>query len=125
MVTKKSCNFAAEGNLDMKIREDYIPVVNRIRDVGNSKLHQGSHIVLYGSRARGDANSDSDWDLLVLLDKKSVEQSDYDGICYDLTSLGWDLGEKIIPVLYTNEEWRNNSFTPFYKNVESEGITLL
>lgn len=109
----------------MKILNEYIPVLERIKAVGNSKLQHDSHIILYGSRARGDAENDSDWDLLVLLDKNSIEQSDYDGICYDLTSLGWDLGEQIIPVLYTKNEWQQNSFTPFYKNVESEGVRLV
>ena len=31
-------------------------------------VEPGATIILYGSRARGDAESDSDWDLLVLLD---------------------------------------------------------
>ncbi|MBQ0073824.1 MAG: nucleotidyltransferase domain-containing protein [Prevotella sp.] len=109
----------------MKIREEDIPVLNRIKSLGQEKLSDGGRIILYGSRARGDARKDSDWDLLVLLNKKNIEQSDYDGICYDLTSLGWDIGEQIIPVIYTTEEWNYNSFTPFYKNVESEGIRIL
>lgn len=88
-------------------------------------MPEGSHIVLYGSRARGNAGDDSDWDLLVLLDKAKIEQADYDGICYNLTSLGWEMGEMIIPVLYTKDEWNNNSFTPFYKNVTSEGIEII
>jgi len=111
--------------LIMNLREDYIPLVNRIREIGTAGLPKDSHIILYGSRARGDANDDSDWDLLVLLDKEKIEQSDYDGICYDLTALGWRLGEMIIPVLYTKDEWKKNSFTPFYKNVVSEGIEIV
>lgn len=109
----------------MNLRQDYTSVVNHIREVGSTNLPKGSHIVLYGSRARGDAKDSSDWDLLVILDKEKIEQSDYDGICYNLTALGWELGEMIIPVLYTKDEWKKNSFTPFYKNVVSEGIEII
>lgn len=103
----------------------YEKVIGRIKKVGSETISDGGHIVLYGSRARGDAKEGSDWDLLVLLDKAEIEQQDYDGICYMLTSLGWELGEIIIPVLYTKNEWDNSSHTPFYKNVESEGIVLI
>lgn len=35
----------------------------------------GARIVLYGSRARGDAKPDSDWDILVLIDgERSLER---------------------------------------------------
>jgi len=104
---------------------DQSPVLNRIRDVGKTHLTDGSHILLYGSRARGSARPDSDWDILVLLNKSKIEQADYDGICYELTSLGWELGEMIIPVLCTMDEWEHYSFSPFYKNVVSDKIEIL
>ena len=58
---------------------------------------------------------------MLILDKSKLEQSDYDNVVYPFTALGWDLGEMIIPVIYTMDEWRSTSFTPFYKNVEKEG----
>lgn len=100
-------------------------IIESIRRVGENNLRPGNHLVLYGSRARGDANADSDWDVLVLLNKPSIEQEDYDGICYQLTNLGWNLGEMIIPVMYTMKEWEQSSYTPFYKNVEQDGIVLV
>lgn len=99
-------------------------VMDGIRKVADKSLPKTGRIYLYGSRARGDAHEDSDWDLLVILDKPRIEQSDYDNVSYPLTALGWDLGELIIPVLYTKEEWAKNSFTPFYKNVEQDGILI-
>jgi len=81
-------------------------------------------VILFGSRARGDAREDSDWDLLILLDKPQIESSDFDKISYPLYELGWQEGEQFSPKLYTVKEWLKRSFTPFYKNIEKEGIVL-
>lgn len=79
---------------------------------------------LFGSQARGDERPDSDWDVLILLDKPHLTASDYDNYSFPLRELGWELGETINPVLYTLNDWAKNSFTPFYKNVTQEGIAL-
>jgi len=81
-------------------------------------------IILYGSHARGDERVDSDWDLLILLNKSKIETADFDLISYPLYELGWSEGELFSPKLYTVDEWKKRSFTPFYKNVEKEGIEL-
>ena len=39
--------------------------------------------------------------------------------------LGWSLGEIFSPRLYALKEWMKRSFTPFYKNVEQDGIVLV
>lgn len=80
--------------------------------------------MLFGSRARDDAREDSDWDVLVLIEKDKVRNEDFDNIAYPLIELGWTIGEKINPVLYTFSEWEKRSFTIFHKNVEEEGIAI-
>jgi hypothetical protein len=39
--------------------------------------------------------------------------------------LGWELNEQINPIMYTKDEWEANSITPFYDNVQREGIKLV
>ena len=99
-------------------------VISRIKDVAQKAVPLDGQVLLYGSRARGDAHKDSDWDLLIILNKPRIEQSDYDNVVFPFTSLGWDIDENIVPVIYTKEEWAKCSFLPFYKNVERDKIVL-
>ncbi len=103
--------------------EKHGKILNLIRK--EIALAPTDHVYLYGSRARGDASPDSDWDILIVLDKPRVEQSDYDNISYPITALGWSLGEMIIPIIYTRKEWEDASPSPFYKNVTSERIKII
>ena len=79
---------------------------------------------LFGSQARGDERPDSDWDVLILLDKPRLTPGDYDNYSFPLRELGWELGETINPVLYTLDDGAKSSFTPFHKNVTQDGIAL-
>ena len=88
------------------------------------KVAPEAKAILFGSRARGDAKKESDWDVLILLDKPKIEASDFDLISYPLFELGWDNQENINPVMYTIKEWEKYSFTPFFHNVKQEGIIL-
>ena len=97
-------------------------VISRIKDAAVALIPQGGRAILYGSRARGDARPDSDWDILVLLDKECITLEDMDNITYPIRELGWNLNEMINPIMFTEKEWKAKSFTPFYKNVTKEGI---
>lgn len=84
----------------------------------------GAKAWLFGSRARGDAREDSDWDVLILLDKDKVGNADFDEVAYPLVEFGWSIGELVSPKLYTVKDWLKRNFTPFYKNVERDKIAL-
>ena len=83
-----------------------------------------SRVILFGSRARGDARHDSDWDILMLIDKSRVTNEDFDAYAFPLIELGWRLGADISPVLYTYKDWEKRHFTPFFHNVEEEGVEI-
>ncbi len=100
-------------------------VLNKIRHVARENAPQGSLVLLFGSRARGEAKKNSDWDILIVLPKQHLVQSDYDQVSYPFVELGWTLGEQINPIVFTQQEWEANKITPFYDNVERDAINLL
>ena len=100
-------------------------VLNQIRQVAKHTAPEGSMVLLFGSRARGQARKGSDWDILIVLPKAQLQQADYDQVSYPLVELGWTLGEQINPVVYTEQEWKASSITPFYDNVQRDAISLL
>ncbi|MDR0794646.1 MAG: nucleotidyltransferase domain-containing protein [Tannerella sp.] len=81
-------------------------------------------VILFGSQVRGDTHDESDWDLLLLLDKDEITYEDECRYGDPFAKLGWNYGTYISSKLYTENDWKKRSFTPFYKEVELEGITI-
>lgn len=99
-------------------------VTERIRELVNG-IEPEAEMILYGSHARGEAEPDSDWDILIITDR----------------ILSWDEEQKLRSIIYRYEvasdtvlslvihskkEWENPLFqlTPFYKNVVRDGIRI-
>ncbi|MEI6754779.1 MAG: nucleotidyltransferase domain-containing protein [Paludibacter sp.] len=79
-------------------------------------------IYLYGSRAKGTATKNSDWDLLILLNREKITTEIENEITYPLYDLEFETGEIISPMVYTINDWITKyCITPFYKNVMKEG----
>ena len=100
-------------------------ILIQIQTLGKKVLPEGSSLLLYGSRARGDNREDSDYDLVVLVDKDKQQLQDFTDYAYPFMEMGWELGAEINPMLYTRKEWSQRHFTPFYKNVEHDKIVLV
>jgi len=81
--------------------------------------------ILYGSRATGKARKDSDWDILILVDKSSVSIKDEQLFRDNLYDLELEANEHISTFVYGKEEWDTRlSVTPLYKSIQQNGIIL-
>lgn len=65
----------------MKQKEE---ILYAIKEVIAQVMPTGARMVLFGSQARNDASEDSDWDILILLDKEKLEEVDHDKNVYPL-----------------------------------------
>lgn len=89
------------------------------------KTEPKATLILYGSYARGDFNTDSDLDLLVLVDKERITRSDQKRIKYPLYDIEFDTGILISPLILSKKDWESNHRkTPFFENVSKEGQVL-
>ena len=84
-----------------------------------------AEIILYGSRSRGDAVSESDWDLLILIDGP-ISDERTDRIRHRLYEVEWESGEVISSIVRNREEWNSDLYQamPFHQRVQQEGIRL-
>ena len=89
--------------------------------------HPGAvvRMVIYGSKARGDAGEDSDLDVLL------VVEDDAGRLKRPLREIGYELAamSDAVPSIlaYTREEWedRKRRGFPFPKAVEHDGVSVL
>jgi len=86
------------------------------------RLHK---LILFGSRARGNADPYSDMDVVVVLDGPSdEEEKDYVSNC------AWEAGFKhgivLVPVVFSRNEWENGPerHSLLVQAVSAEGVNL-
>jgi predicted nucleotidyltransferase len=79
-------------------------------------------MVLFGSRARGDARDDSDYDVLVVVDHRTPELR---AMILDIESQLMDrYGALVATVLRSEKEWACNQGFPLARNIAREGVSL-
>lgn len=97
-------------------------IINRIRNK-IKELPVKATVILFGSEARGEARPDSDIDLLILIDKDELSEKDSQKLTYPLYDIEYDTGILINPVVMLKKQWGKIK-TPFYENIQKEGIVL-
>lgn len=85
-------------------------------------LHQ---VILFGSRARGDADPDSDYDVAVVTERPvSPEERDLISEC--AWKAGFEKGLVVVPLVFSLDEWERGleSHSLIVKAVKQEGIVI-
>jgi len=100
------------------------PIIDSVKEVVH-EVEPDAAIILYGSRARGDATAESDWDFVILV-QGPVDDARIDKIRHSLYEIEWEKGQVISSIVRNHEDWdspRQRS-TPFHQTVTHEGIVL-
>jgi predicted nucleotidyltransferase len=82
-------------------------------------------VILYGSRARGDANEYSDYDILILVNGDAglpLEQK----IRSNVYPLELDSGAVLTLFVYSRQQWDTPLYRamPFHENVDRDGVLI-
>ncbi len=89
------------------------------------KADPSAQIILYGSRARGDADPESDYDLLILTDG-DADINREDLFRRQLFPIEIETGCVFTVILFNKRAWNTPLYRvmPFHQNVEKDGVFL-
>jgi len=82
-------------------------------------------VILYGSRARGDANEYSDYDILIIVND-SADMALEERILAKLFPLEEETCEVLTFIVYSKQDWNSPVYRvmPLHKNVDRDGVIL-
>jgi predicted nucleotidyltransferase len=101
-----------------------IELIHKFRSLVEERLHVHSMIV-FGSRARGDARENSDMDVLVVIEEE--ETFDLRMFVFDCAwEAGLESGIVICPLLFSRHRWENGPerASILAMNIAKEGIEV-
>jgi predicted nucleotidyltransferase len=108
--------------MSQTIRESVL--LNRVKTAVRALVPE-AEIILYGSRARGTARADSDWDFVILLpsprDKKLEVK--IKNCLYDIEL---ETDTVLTSIIRSKQEWQSARYAvvPLRQEVESDGIAI-
>ena len=82
-------------------------------------------VILYGSRARGDTNEYSDYDILIIVDG-SVDMALEERILDKIYPLELETCQVLTFIVYSRRDWNSPLYQvmPLHKNVDRDGVIL-
>ena len=86
-------------------------------------IDPNAKIILFGSRARGDNNKQSDWDFLILTSFR-IDENKKKQIREKLIDTELEAEEVISTLIYSQSSWQDYLFTPLYQNITKDGVEL-
>lgn len=98
-------------------------VLSKFKEILSKRL-PAYRVMLFGSRARGDAEECSDMDIIVITDSLDKEIEDYISDC--AWEAGINEGIVVCPISYSTQEWESslNQQSHFAKSVRRDGVTI-
>jgi uncharacterized protein len=107
----------------LRLSDNEMRILRKIRESVISVVSDAT-VFFFGSRARGNPQQHSDWDILVLIEKVTPEAKEkIYGVLYDI-----ELEEDIIigPLILARDEWENKRFRnhPIHEEIDKEGILV-
>ena len=76
-------------------------------------------VILFGSRSRGDADPDSDFDLLVTV--QSLDQTDQKRVFDIAADLSLEYGTVLAVLVVPTNDFREDRYFYLYENIQKEG----
>lgn len=86
-------------------------------------IDPNARVILFGSRARGNNNTISDWDFLILTSVQTNETLKRQ-IRDRLIDTELEAEEVISTIIYSQEKWEDYKVTPLYINILRDGIEV-
>ena len=82
-------------------------------------------VILYGSRARGEADKYSDYDILIIVNG-TVDMALEKEILSNVYPLELETGAVLTLMLHSKQQWDSPLYRamPFHKNVDRDGVLL-
>ena len=111
------------GETDVLSNEETALLHQCVEEIRN--VTPEAEVILYGSRARGQAVADSDYDILVLI-AGPVGLVEEDNIRQQLFPIELETGKVLTVNMFHKDDWNTELYKamPFHQHVDADGIRL-